>query len=302
MLNLYSRTIDASSTVKRKDVIVYTIESLWPFWHDKWLSDIKRSTCQAYVTWRTAQKIKSFKDAKKARTVSESTARRDLETLRAAVNNYHAETPLTAVPIVKLPARANPRERWLTRQEAAAMIRTARSSNRTKHLARFILIGVYTGTRHEAILRLHWQRTPAAGWVDLEAGVLHRRGSQELRTKKQRPPSRLPRRLLAHLRRWRRLDLEAQKKDPRKPINLVVHYYGRPVTRLKTAWASVREAAELGRDVTPHVLRHTAATWYMQRGVDLWETSGIIAMSVEMLQDVYGHHHPDFQRTAAEAF
>src|SRR5262245_44563319 len=53
-------------------------------------------------------------------------------------------------------------------------------------------------------------------------------------------------------------------------------------------------------DVTPHTLRHTAATWLMQRGTPTWEASGFLAMSEKMLRDVYGHHHPDFQKEAAE--
>jgi hypothetical protein len=39
----------------------------------------------------------------------------------------------------------------------------------------------------------------------------------------------------------------------------------------------------------------------MQRRVDLWEASGFFGMSVEILQDVYGHHHPDYQTGAANA-
>jgi len=52
--------------------------------------------------------------------------------------------------------------------------------------------------------------------------------------------------------------------------------------------------------VMPHTLRHTAATWLMQRGADLWQASGFLSMSVETLQRVYGHHHPDWMKDAAE--
>jgi hypothetical protein len=30
----------------------------------------------------------------------------------------------------------------------------------------------------------------------------------------------------------------------------------------------------------------------MQNGVDKWEAAGFLGMSVEMLDRVYGHHHP----------
>ena len=48
-------------------------------------------------------------------------------------------------------------------------------------------------------------------------------------------------------------------------------------------------------------MRHTAATWQMQAGVDPYEAAGYLGMSVETLMDTYGHHHPDFQEKAARA-
>jgi hypothetical protein len=44
---------------------------------------------------------------------------------------------------------------------------------------------------------------------------------------------------------------------------------------------------------------HTAATWAMQCSADLWQAAGMLGMTVEMLQERYGHHHPDFQRDVA---
>jgi hypothetical protein len=80
-----------------------------------------------------------------------------------------------------------------------------------------------------------------------------------------------------------------------------IHFYGRPVSKLRRSWESVRTQAQLGDDITPHALRHTAATWLMQAGVDAFEAAGFLSMSVETLLAVYGHHHPDFQEQAARA-
>jgi hypothetical protein len=54
-------------------------------------------------------------------------------------------------------------------------------------------------------------------------------------------------------------------------------------------------------NVTPHTLRHTAATWLMQRSVEPWEAAGFLGMSVQVLIDTYGHHHPNHLRGAADA-
>jgi len=69
---------------------------------------------------------------------------------------------------------------------------------------------------------------------------------------------------------------------------------------IKRGFASACRRAGLN-DVTPHVLRHTCATWLMQRGVPIWEAAGYLQMTPETLQRVYGHHHPDFLRSAAAA-
>jgi integrase len=81
----------------------------------------------------------------------------------------------------------------------------------------------------------------------------------------------------------------------------VIHYQGKPVRKLRRSWGSARAAADLGDDVTPHTLRHTAATRLMQQGVDPWEAAGYLGMTVEMLETVYGHHHPDHLKGAKNA-
>jgi hypothetical protein len=40
----------------------------------------------------------------------------------------------------------------------------------------------------------------------------------------------------------------------------------------------------------------------MQAGVPVWTAAGYPGMSVEMLLNIYGHHHPDHLREAADAF
>ena len=72
-----------------------------------------------------------------------------------------------------------------------------------------------------------------------------------------------------------------------------VEFNGKPVKSVKTAFKRAVELAGLELPASPHTLRHTAATWMMQNGVDLWSAAGFLGMSVEILQRVYGHHHPD---------
>ena len=131
---------------------------------------------------------------------------------RAAINLYAKEYGLDVVPRVTLPEKPPERQRWLTRSEAASLLSAAlrlrrKSPSHYGHLPRFILLGLYTGTRHRAILGLNWNPGVSGGWPDLENGVLYRKGLGAIETKKRQPPMRLPPRLLAHLARWKRLDL-----------------------------------------------------------------------------------------------
>ncbi|MGZ3581799.1 MAG: site-specific integrase, partial [Ktedonobacterales bacterium] len=205
------------------------------------------------------------------------------EVLRAALRWWHKHHgPLDRLPTLVMPSKSDGRDRWLTRSEAARLLWAAR---RTEHLKRFMLLGLYTGSRAGVIFALQWS------WIDLEHGIMRRRarGRSESATKRT-PRVRLGPKILGFLRRW---------KQQSGGLPYVVHWQGRPVRELRDSWPTARALAGLGDDVTPHVLRHTRATWLMQEGVDLWQAAGHLGMTPAVLQKTYGHHHPDFQKDAA---
>lgn len=260
-------------------------------------------------------------------------ARRQLEDLRAAVNYYWKEGYATSAPAITLPEKPEARQRWLDRSEAARLLWAAwrmrqtwkgqPSDRRTgRHIARFILVALYSGTRSAAICGAAIRPTEGQGYVDLDRGIFYRRAEGARRTKKRQPPVKLPDRLIAHLRRWSTTPLDIKTKGRGKSRNIgrmisqdfVVEWNGAPVTSVKKGFRSAVEAAGLGwyeedkkgkpafkTDVTPHVFRHTAATWLMQQGADVWAAAGFLGMTVDVLIETYGHHHPDFQADAADA-
>ncbi len=69
----------------------------------------------------------------------------------------------------------------------------------------------------------------------------------------------------------------------------------------KTAFKKAVSLSKLEDKISPHTLRHTAATWLMQIGVSTWDAAGFLGMSEKTLRDVYGHHHPDYLQGAAKA-
>jgi len=272
------------------------IDRLNDYWGGKTLSQVNAQTCAGYTKQRG----------------NSGGTRRDLETLRAAINHHAKEGFHRGVVRVSLPPKGEARDRWLTRKEAAALIwycwrsrekQTIHSgkpksglvaTNRRplRHIARFILIGLYTGTRAGAIASASPYAEPGRSYVDLDRGIFYRKPIGKRVTKKRQPPAPIPPRLLAHLRRW---------KDRKLMANCFVEFNGKPVASVKKGFKTAVGLAMLPGKVTPHTLRHTAATWLMQRGVPIWEAAGFLGMSPEVLQDTYGHHHPDHLHGAAMA-
>jgi integrase len=284
VLALYAR--DVAPKHARPHETGQRIRALLSFFGNNVLSDVNAALCRSYVAYR------GFSGA----------ARRELEDFRAAINHHRREGLCTAIVEVTLPDASPARERWLTRPEAARLLWAAwrycevqkgRPTDRRsrQHIAKFILVALYTGTRASAVCGAALGPTIGRGWIDLERGVFYRRAAGVRETKKRQPPVPLPPGLLAHLRRWHR-----------RGQRFAVEWNREPVRGIKKAFARAVKDAGLGSDVTPHVLRHTSATWLMQAGTNPWEAAGFLGMTVETLISRYGHHHPDYLSGARDAF
>jgi integrase len=112
-----------------------------------------------------------------------------------------------------------------------------------------------------AILSLQKVANKDGGYANLETGVIYRRAMYErVSHNKVKPPVKMAPSLLAHMKRWARLD---------QGIRWYVHYNGQPITKLNKAWRGCCRAAGLDpEEVVPHVLRHTRGTWLAQASVD----------------------------------
>lgn len=279
VLDIYGR--EWAVTRAAPERIGYAIEALLSFWGALNVSDVKGETCRRYARSR----VRHMRDGS-VRPISDGTIRRELNVLQAAVNYCHREGYLTAPVRVSLPEKPPARDVWMTRQEAARLIRSARRTEKGKHLARFILIALYTGTRKDAILRLGFMPNTAGGWIDVEHGVMYRRGATERETKKRRKPVKMPRKLLAHCRRW-------QSNGARWAVEI----NGARVGDIKKAFEGARDHAGL-HEVTPHTLKHTAITWAMQRGMRVETAADYFDTSAETIRRVYYHHSPEYQDDA----
>lgn len=300
VLNFYAQV--HAPTTAHPDLIGYHLVPLILFFGSMTVGDVGGDECRGYVAARTIGKI--------GRKVSDATARREMETMGAAMRFAVKEKKLSHAPILTLPEKSPRRERWLQRWEAASLVagalgwrvtacrvkdrrpdRWEKAGKPSYHVARFILIGLYTGTRHEAILGLGWRAKTDGGWFDLDSGVLYRRGDGERETNKRRTPAPIPDRLMPHLRRW-------EKKTKAGPVE----YHGKRIKKLRTGFERARDLAGLDDDVTPHILRHTCATWLLRARVRPWEVAKYLGTTEKVIEATYGHHSPDFLQGAAKAF
>jgi integrase len=285
VLALYAK--DVAPNVSNPTAAAHRLKRLGTFFKNRCLSDINGPLCRQYAEDQD----------------SPYSARRDLEDLSSAIGHHMNEGLHNVIVKVWKPEPPPRRERWLTRSEAARLIWEAwrhreiqhgeRTAKRTRqHLARFMLVALYTGSRASVIAQAALQPESDRPYVDTERGIYRRRSEGERETNKRKPTISLPPRLLAHMRRWKRLG-----------FRYVVEWAGKPVSRITShTFRKIVADAGLGRDVVPHIFRHTAATWLMQAAADPWQSSGFLGMSMRTLEKNYGHHHPDYFDSVHGAF
>ncbi len=274
-------------TSKRPKELAYRAERLLDWWEDRTLDDVTSKTCEAYAAAQSTP----------------AQARRQLEDLRAAIALAVADGVTRQSVKVTLPSKPKGRVAHLERDNVAKLIWTAyrkrevQRGRATKkrpmlHVARFLLTALYTGSRSGRVWQASFVKEVGSPWIDLDAGVFYRAWEGEVVAgNKRAPPIRLPSRLLTHMRRWRA-----------KGARYVVEYQGRPADPKRAYSKLVAEVLGEKSGIVRHTLRHTAATWLMQAGVDPYEASGFLGMTLETLETTYGHHHPAHQAGVSDAF
>jgi integrase len=277
----------ADIPVSRKKQLINICQNMGNWFGDRVVGDLNGELQERYAIERVYQ----------------TAAWCDLKILAAAINRFlkkkvgGVQTRFSPV----LPDAPEPRERWLTRDEAAQLIRTAWRLKRetvvrgrrfslytSRHIARFILVGLYTGSRASDISGAAIIPTIGRGYADLDRGIFRRRPDNKKETSKRQPKIPIPPRLLAHMRRWQRLGISKHS---------VIEYNGRPIHRLRKGWDTVVEKSGLATDdrkmkVVRHTLRHTAISWYLANGVDIETVSMYCGVSPATIRKVYRHAMP----------
>lgn len=186
------------------------------------------------------------------------------------------------LPDFELPASSPPRDRWLRLPEIQQLLDTAakmRIGERLSRGERFLWLALETAARKTAILELTWDR------VDFETGVIDYAvpGRRETKKRRSKPP----------ISNALRPILERAYRDRRNEFVLDSE---------RNIWETIAAIAKRADvpGVSPHVLRHTAATLMARRGVPIAHIADLLGNTVSVVDRTYRHHCPDATRKAVE--
>lgn len=240
---------------------------------------LTKERCRFYVARRRADgHMVGPADARRKKPIQDGTIIREMVVLRTALKWAVQAKWIADRPHIEVPSQPPPRARWLTREEADRLLAAAVMP----HIRTFLALALHTAARANALLELTWDR------VDLEAGRIDL-GRAAGGKGRAVVPINAP--LMGVLREAR-----AGAACP-----YVVEHGSRPVASVKTGTrAAARRAGLPG--VTPHVLRHTAATWMVQAGVPIAEVSRFLGHANSRITErVYAKHAPHYLARAAKA-
>lgn len=220
---------------------------------------------------------RAYRAHRLAEGATDSTIRRELGALRAALKHACREERVAAVPEIDMPPEGAARERWFTEAEITKIL--AQSMSAEARL--WLIIAMATGARLSAITGLTWDR------VDLERGFIDFREPGRKETKK--------RRVKVAIASYLRPTLEAIPLDERHGRLIKCGNIGKQVKRV-LARAGIEE-----KGVGCHSFRRTFVTWALLNGEPLARVAGAIGDNPSTIEKHYLRVFPHHTGGAVEA-
>ncbi len=240
---------------------------------DAALHEITPKAVDAYIAARRAGQVTL--PSGRQRPVSMARVNRELAVLRNLLNKaeeWAYRVPEGRHPVKgKLGKESRGRTRFLTEAEAEAL--RAQCMNQRAHLKPIVQCALNTGMRAGEILGLTWDRVDFAK----RQIILEDTKNREARYVPINEP------LFYVLRR-----LEAGRAGP----HVFGPRQGRGVASVRRAFEGAVKDAGL-QDVTFHTLRHTAASWMVQRGVPLYQVGQVLGHKSLAMTQRYAHLAPE---------
>lgn len=225
--------------------------------------------CRAHATERRAAGIK------------DGTIHTELGHLRMVLLWAEKQRLIDKAPAIERPAKPEPKDTYLTKDEARALMDAAN----VPHIRLAMLLMLGTGARNEAALQLTWDR------VDFERRVIQLRNPFDKQRRKGRAT--------VPMNDTLRDSLDEAKKGALTPY--VIEWAGKPVKSIKRGLKAAGEAIKRP-DVSPHMLRHSAAVWLAEDGHSMWEIAQFLGHDdVKTTTKVYARYSPTHLRKLADS-
>lgn len=270
----YQQKLDGSLTTIN-DIIDYWIEEKQNL---KSIDNavIKFKPVRAFFGYLSTQHItrKTCRDYIKSRGVSNSTIRNELAVLRCAVNYHDAHNQ----SIFEFPPTTPAKDHYLTKADYCALL----SSCESHHQRLFIVMGLHTGARSNAILDLTWKQ------VDFNRLTINFiKGDHKNKRRSIIPINDI---LLEFL----------QEAYEASTCDYVVEYGGGQIKSIRKGFSQTAKRA--GIYATPHMLRHTCAMVIAESGRAMQEVSQYLGHTGKTTTErVYASFSPNYLREAAQA-
>lgn len=215
-------------------------------------NDIDADLCRRYTKER-------------CETCSQGTAWTELTRLRSCMNWALKKRLIRFRPDIWVPQKPPPKDRVLTADEVERLL----SACVMPHVKLFVILALSTAGRTEALLELTWKR------VDFDAGTINLKVKEVLNplTKRVRKG-----RSVVPMNRWARAALQEARKGAL--TDNVIEWDGAPIRSVRKGFDAAVERAGLN-GVTPHTLRHTAASWMESGGIPIARISRFLGHKTE---------------------
>lgn len=249
----------ADREVDGKDVATFrhNWKALRPYFGPLQPHTITDELCRQYARQRLAE----------GRSVG--TAWTELGRLKSALSWAYKHHLTARPPNIWLPSKPPSNGRALTVDEVERLVNSAVMP----HVRLFIILGIATGARTAALLQLRWDK------VDLELRSIDLRRPQPAD-----PLSKQVRkgRAVVYVNDWARAALSEAYGG--RLTDYVIEWNGAPVRCIRVGFLAA--ASRAGIDgISPHDLRHTAATWLADENKDM-----------ERIARFLGHSNPQVTR------
>lgn len=231
----------------------------------RWLQQFLRGKELSDITRDVVAEIGNIK----ATASSPANANRYLALIRAILRKAALEWEwIDHIPKVKLYREAKRRIRWITPEQARALL-----AELPLHQREIVILALATGLRQSNVVKLTWSQ------VDLERGTAwiygdKAKGKEDIHVSLSDLASAVLRRQLG--------------KHPER----VFTYRGKPITWVNTRlWRKALERVGI-KDFRWHDLRHTWASWHVQNGTPLYDLQEMGGWKSASMVRRYAHLGP----------